>query len=207
MPRDPEIEKLDRLLRDRMIEREMKARADRLRVAAVVAILSTVSAIVAGFQFFDVFKEKPSLPVISVGPEAVVALRGDVQALKKEMADIRAAATAPHNVPPDSVLAAEQAKQAASVQGIEKRLSALEAAILESPERALSIPLLRKEVVDSSKRSEEYRLSIRTEIDRLYEQQKWMLGGIGAVLVAIAGGAVTIVLKSLPKEKETEKDA
>lgn len=78
------------------------------------------------------------------------------------------------------------------------RLKSIESAILESPERALSIPLLRKDIAESAKRVEEYRIASRFETDRLYEQQKWMLGGIGTVLLAVIGGAITIIFRSLP---------
>jgi hypothetical protein len=51
---------------------------------------------------------------------------------------------------------------------------------------------------------EELRVQGKSEMDRLYDQQKWILGGIGTVLLAVAGGAITIILRTLPKgDKES----
>jgi hypothetical protein len=90
-------------------------------------------------------------------------------------------------------------KIAANVESLNTQMNALSSAILASPERALAIPLLRKDIDGISKRMEEIRIQGKSDMDRLYEQQKWMLGGIGTVLLAVAGGAITIILRTLPK--------
>ncbi|WP_273454981.1 hypothetical protein [Nevskia ramosa] len=100
---------------------------------------------------------------------------------------------------PGVSVSAEQQKLAAQLQSVDERLKRIETAILDSPERALSIPLLRKDFDEGSKRIEEYRTANRVDVDRLYDQQKWILGGIGTVLLGVIGGAITLILKSLPK--------
>ena len=90
-------------------------------------------------------------------------------------------------------------KIAADVESLNNRMNSLSTAILASPERALAIPLLRKDIDGISKRMEELRVQGKSDMDRLYDQQKWMLGGIGTVLLAVAGGAITIILRTLPK--------
>ncbi len=90
-------------------------------------------------------------------------------------------------------------KIASDVESLNNRMNSLSIAILASPERALAIPLLRKDIDGISKRMEELRVQGKSDMDRLYDQQKWMLGGIGTVLLAVAGGAITIILRTLPK--------
>ena len=90
-------------------------------------------------------------------------------------------------------------KIATNLESLNTQMNALSSAILASPERALAIPLLRKDIDGISKRMEEIRIQGKSDMDRLYEQQKWMLGGIGTVLLAVAGGAITIILRTLPK--------
>jgi hypothetical protein len=95
-------------------------------------------------------------------------------------------------------------KIAADVESLNNRMNSLSMAILASPERAIAIPLLRRDIDGISKRMEELRIQGKSDMDRLYEQQKWMLGGIGTVLLAVAAGAISIILRSLPKgDKES----
>jgi hypothetical protein len=90
-------------------------------------------------------------------------------------------------------------KSAADVESLNNRMNALSMAIMANPERAIAIPLLRRDIDGVSKRMEELRFQGKSDMDRLYEQQKWMLGGIGTVLLAVAGGAISIIYRTLPK--------
>lgn len=95
-------------------------------------------------------------------------------------------------------------KIAADVESLNNRMNSLSMAIMASPERAIAIPLLRRDIDGISQRMEELRIQGKSDMDRLYEQQKWMLGGIGTVLLAVAAGAISIILRSLPKgDKES----
>jgi hypothetical protein len=90
------------------------------------------------------------------------------------------------------------ARNSAEIAALTMQLQALNSAIMSSPEKSLAIPLLRKDIDATAKRLEDIQNQGRSEVNRLYDQQKWMLGGIGAVLLAIAGGATTIILRTLP---------
>lgn len=95
-------------------------------------------------------------------------------------------------------------RSSAEIAALTMQLQALNSAIMTSPEKSLAIPLLRKDVDAIAKRLEEIQDQGQSEVNRLYEQQKWILGGIGAVLLAIAGGATTIILRSLPKANNND---
>jgi archaellum component FlaC len=91
------------------------------------------------------------------------------------------------------------AKITKDLEMLNNRMNSLSTAILTSPESAIAMPLLRRDIDGISKRIEEYRNQVKSEIDRLYEQQKWMLTGIGTVLLGVAGGAISLILRSLPR--------
>jgi hypothetical protein len=104
-------------------------------------------------------------------------------------------------------LAARQAEMAGVVKSVETRIKSLESALVESPDKALAVPLMRKDISDLDLRYKEGRLASKSEFDRLYSQQTWMLSGIGTVLLAVAGASLTMFIKSLPKPQTAEQDA
>ncbi|EOG3619379.1 hypothetical protein ACK9U2_001214 [Pseudomonas putida] len=89
-----------------------------------------------------------------------------------------------------------------SISKLSIRLEVLEKAILESPEKSLAIPMMRKDQDLLSKSFEISRAALKQEIDRLYEQQKWMLSGIGAVLLAVIAWSLNIISKAYLKTSE-----
>lgn len=82
-----------------------------------------------------------------------------------------------------------------SIDSIDKRLGVLEKAISDNPEKALSIPLLRKDQENMVKSIEGNRVYASVELSRIYDQQKWILGGIGTVLLAAITGLISVLYK------------
>ncbi len=185
--------------REAVRQREKQQRAYRLWFATLAAVLASAGVALSVGQFFDLLKDKPASSITDQTPQILVLHRRQIDALKTEIDDLRKIIAAKPAVVAGDALAAEQARASAFAQKLDSRLTALESAILDSPEKALSLPLIRKDITEAIRRAEESRLVGKAEVDRLYEQQKWMLGGIGAALFAVAGGSITIVLKSLPR--------
>lgn len=201
---DPDIIRIEMLMKERIRARERRERTTRLRVALVAMVASVVGIFASFYGVFELAKTKPKSQIPEVTKEELSVLKSNLDELRRVVEEVRIPLLALQQAKPESLVAVEQAKLSSRIELVDIRIGAVESAILESPERALSIPLLRKDVGDLSKRSEEYRVLIKSDIDRLYAQQTWMLGGIGTVLLAIAGGAITIVLKSLPRSSKNE---
>lgn len=94
---------------------------------------------------------------------------------------------------PDNAIADEIKKISGSLTGLEKRMKALEDAIQESPEKSLAIPLLRKDIETMQTRLEDSKKDQQLHNEQLYSLLVWVIGGIGALLIAIlvsGGGAV-----------------
>jgi len=78
-----------------------------------------------------------------------------------------------------------------SIAESQKRLASLEGAILTNPEKALAIPLIRKDI-DSLKEVQQTNVvASKQDIDRIYDQSRWFIGlmitsSIGIIALAIS---------------------
>lgn len=189
---DVNLEKLKAEFKKQIIERDKRARQEKLKSATAVLVVTLIGLIISFVAVVNQDKVKPPTPLESIRYDQIKtelsSLKSQVEALKP------------------STSSGIANLESGSVAKLEARLSALEAAILDNPEKALSLPLVRKDLNEISKREAEYRTSLKSEIDRLYEQQKWMLGGIGTVLLAVAGGAISILFRSAFRSRNTSDE-
>jgi len=198
----PEENNFTHLLR----KRDAGARASRLRFAAIAALFSLIGLGAASYSLFSILSTAEIRASTSdINRNTIDGINVSIKQLHSDIEVLRTNIAAQQQPPPEAVLASQQAILTTTVQSFDKRLRAIESAIIENPEKAIALPLLRKDINDISRRSDELRTIGKAEIDRLYAQQTWMLGGIGTILFTIAGGSITIILKSLPKSKETDE--
>jgi hypothetical protein len=87
----------------------------------------------------------------------------------------------------------------ASLTNVSVRLRLLEDAISSTPDKALSIPLLRRDVDDIRQQLIHDRAIAKADLDRIYDFSKWFFGLMGAAVV----GFFTSQLKA--KEKGEKK--
>jgi hypothetical protein len=90
-----------------------------------------------------------------------------------------------------SETSAQIAALRADIGTLTKRLDILDAAIVENPTRALSVPLLRRDL-DTLK--SEYLKDIDSsgkQIDRIYDQNKWFIGLMFSMAVGLIGLAIS----------------
>ncbi len=76
-------------------------------------------------------------------------------------------------------------------QEIKASLQALENALTVNPEKALAVPILRKDLdnVEKSLRSELQQT--RNEINRMYDLNKWFIGLMFTMAVSVLGIAIS----------------
>ncbi len=83
-----------------------------------------------------------------------------------------------------------------AVKRLESRISAIEEGVSSNPEKALSIPLLRKDVTILEKSTANDFSALRREVDRVYDQGKWFIGLMVTMLLTIIGLAVSTLVST-----------
>jgi hypothetical protein len=180
----------------------------RLVVASfILTVLLTATGIVAT-QFFRWDNGRLRSGTIPVFDSTKFATASDVERLQSSAynADriLKAAINSVGKPYGAGIQIAEFAALKESVTLIGERLSVLEKSIADNPEKALSIPMLRKDQENMAKAIEQNKLSLNVELARIYDQQKWMLGGIGTVLLAAVTALLSVLYKMVFKTKDAE---
>lgn len=84
----------------------------------------------------------------------------------------------------------ELARVESSNSNLDKRLSALEEALSDSPEKALSVPLLRQQMVDAQEKSKGEAEALQADLSRLYGQMQWFFGLMITTTLSVTGLAL-----------------
>ena len=75
----------------------------------------------------------------------------------------------------------------ANITEISDRLDSLEKSILDSPEKALSVPLLRQNLESFKQGYLRDSSEATREIDRIYDQNKWFIGLMFSMAIGLVG--------------------
>jgi len=92
-----------------------------------------------------------------------------------------------------ALLRGEVTSLKSEVSAMHASLDALNAALLTTPDKALSIPLLRKDLEDFRVATQHDEDSIRLEMGRAYELNKWLMGFL---LAAVLGMIINNLIQS-----------
>jgi len=184
-------------------ERAIRSRRQKMQIAMVAALVSTMGIAAIAFSLFDqksrsVFDTTSFISELFKATEAVRA--PDYEKAKSELLESLKSTLEKsgerYNVSADNLVMAGEVAQLGA------RLDLIEKSISSNPERALSIPLLRRDQDELSRKLEEYRVSAKADSDRLWGQQNTILQGIGALLLAVAAGAITILYRAIKPEEQ-----
>jgi ribosomal protein L29 len=71
------------------------------------------------------------------------------------------------------------------VETLQRQISTLNKVILDNPEKAISVPLLKIEIQNQKDQNEKEINSIKDDIARVYDINKWIIGLVFTMLVSI----------------------
>ena len=79
----------------------------------------------------------------------------------------------------------------AQVAALNLRIQTLEDGLLENPEKALAIPLIRKDIQKIEVLYKENIAAMNRDIDRVYDQNKWFIGLMFTMAIGLIGLAIS----------------
>ncbi|WP_152664086.1 hypothetical protein [Sphingomonas sp. SRS2] len=126
--------------------------------------------------------EVPAAPAVreDVGPE-LAQLRADMVQLERSLARAPAAPS-----PDNAAVRKDVALLRERLGSIEARQRAIERVIIASPAKSLELPMMRKDIADLRASREREATYFSQSIDRIYDFNKWFLGGIVISLMLMA---------------------
>ena len=156
-------------------------------------IFGAVGAITTMFIAFyadsDAIRNPKAVPEQRDLAPQVKALHDEVLALKTQLAAATTLSAASAPLPPEA-LTRQLNLNAVALNALTERIQRIEQAILTSPAKALEIPLLQRDM-ESLKQNQAAQTAAQKEaIDRIYDQNKWLLGGVSISILALAIGGL-----------------
>jgi hypothetical protein len=176
----------------RRVELEALTVFERLKKRVTSSGFFTIFAVLAATISFlaSVFAEKASRSdLLDIGPWRTAAKSAQlnidqqrqIDDIRRQVQLLRPSTSGPQ--PPTSP----------DVSAINKRLDSLEqsqaqlnAIILPSPEKAVAIPMMRRDIDDLKSNNAQVADALKREIDRVYDLNKWIIGGLGAGVLSLA---------------------
>jgi cell division protein FtsL len=192
---------------DRMHESEQEERKENLRKRTVkiqkltttiagsisaIAVVATLSLTVN--LFFDKSKtfSRSALSKKLIDTELVINSQASaISVLQSEVNKISSSLISLSSLPEGTEWKVETSQISEKVSRIQGKLAALEAALTLDPAKALAIPILRKDLDNTEKNLRAELLQTKSEIDHIYDQNKWFLGLMFTMALSVLGMAVS----------------
>jgi hypothetical protein len=144
--------------------------------------------------FFDKSKtfSRSALSKKLIDTELVINSQASaISVLQSEVNKISSSLISLSSLPEGTEWKVETSQISEKVSRIQGKLAALEAALTLDPAKALAIPILRKDLDNTEKNLRAELLQTKSEIDRIYDQNKWFLGLMFTMALSVLGMAVS----------------
>ena len=138
------------------------------------------------------FAGEPNTTVeISATEIKLADLSNEQQLLSKQVNKLESAVGGLANIPLDGKIALKLKTIQGSLDKTKSEVAALDNAIMKSPEKALEMPLLRRDM-DNMKETERSNIdSLKAEIDRVYGLGEWFIGLMATMAIGVLSLAIT----------------
>ncbi len=153
----------------------------------VVATILFTTGKVTSIKFGDLQIEAPR-PAMTIAVTA--AVENQINAIKEQIKVLTV-------IPKESAMASEIQAIKVSIKKLEVQVNVINKAIMQSPEKALSIPMLRKDVDALKLQNEHTAKSLEREIGSAYEIIKWVLG---TIVLGILGISASVFVATREKK-------
>jgi len=169
----------------RLAEKQKKLweRTTQRAVSQGLAVLSAGLAVAVATSTGVFFKQTQRAQVndyfSAERPEARAAMERAIAEIKERMDKV----TAPVPGKPEN---ARLADIEARLDAVTKKQAELESYIMATPEKALAVPLLRRDLDAQKDSAAQSAASLKANIDQLYDITKWLLGTMAVSVLGLA---------------------
>ena len=115
----------------------------------------------------------------------------EISKLTTEIKNINASLQVITSLPKGAEWKVEASQLSHKLNDVSDRMSALESALTVNPSKALSVPILRKDLDNTEKYLHAELAQTKAEIDRIYDQNKWFIGLMFTIALSVLGLAVS----------------
>lgn len=153
-------------------------------IATIMAVtLGASMTFFAGKQLDLKINDDVKSIVVDVGysRERMVDLESNMAAIKAQLEGIK-------ELPSDLPVSSKVKEIEAKIDTVNSKLDALNKAILESPEKALALPLLRRDMDSLQKQYVSAVNNLEQEVSRAYDIFKWVTGTMFLGVISLAIG-------------------
>jgi hypothetical protein len=179
----------------------IKSKLFRGSVFSTLFLLSSISVVITMTEFVDSKQQRSYIErffnapsnLASVNHADMERISAQLNSVKDELNSVKASAiTVPVSI---DVNRLEE-----RIEGVANRLTLLESAISSNPEKALAVPMLRKDHETLVKQFNDSLISSKLDYDRLWGMLMLFLSSLGAAVVVVSGWALKSVFsKGEPK--------
>jgi hypothetical protein len=157
------------------------------------ALLGSVAAIL-GALYFD----KSGSTIVPPWSDAQVTktveeLKVEVGDLQKQLKVTEESLTSATSQKPTNI---EISLLNSRVSNIENQIKALADALGQTPDKALSVPLLRKDLENLKESNHRDLEVVESEVNRVYDQNKWFIGLMATIALSLLGVAVSNLIQA-----------
>ncbi|MEZ9392158.1 type I restriction enzyme HsdR N-terminal domain-containing protein [Vibrio splendidus] len=115
----------------------------------------------------------------------------ELESISLSLANVNSGIKSLSSIPENHGWKVEATELSVGLNSIQLRLKALEDALTVNPAKALSVPILRKDLDNTEKSLRAELLQTRAEIDRMYDQNKWFIGLMFTIALSVLGMAAS----------------
>jgi hypothetical protein len=174
---------------DRVVEQEVRRQqkereASFRRLITITGAVGALSSVALAFWASQVNRSDDLLAAkASVQVERAMADREkEITALQRELEAAKNQLRSSSSTPSSSSDVAALGKRLDAIEAEQKRLSTV---ITDSPEKAVSLPLMRRDIDDIKGSQTQVAEALRREIDRVFDINKWIIGGLAAGVLSL----------------------
>jgi hypothetical protein len=168
-------------------------RTNRRRLEYIISVIVAISAIVTAIISFNLFRKTPDNASENsdyIINKMISPIRVDLDKLHKDMEDLKQTVHSMTSLSNEEKSAINIMDTDRKVSELTKKIDIIERAVVDNPERAMSLPMLRRDIDGLRTDLLGDIGTAREEISRIYDLSMWFLGLMGTMALGVLGMAV-----------------